>query len=269
MDKLDITKHNLSVIDFPEARNGVLPRKFIPFQKPRPSDGLVYILCGSCRYTFNDGTSFEAHKDGILYLAKDAVYQMDVNCDKYEFMVVNFNFNCDTPRKSAFYTPLSPAAVQRCFSRLCYGRTTSTPTDFARNMGILYRIIEIVNESAERVYISGSARLKIEKSADAIHESFASEVLSVSALAKDAGMSEVYFRKLFHLRFGMSPSHYIMQTRISHAVKLMQLERLSLDEISEKSGFSSLPYFSKVFKAMMGESPAKYRNTLPKLREMT
>ena len=88
-------------------------------------------------------------------------------------------------------------------------------------------------------------------------------------LAKDAGMSEVYFRKLFHLRFGMSPSHYIMQTRISHAVKLMQLERLSLDEISEKSGFSSLPYFSKVFKAMMGESPAKYRNTLPKPREMT
>ena len=268
MAKLDITKNKLFISQYIDSRSGVLPGKFIPFQAPRSSDAFVFILSGSCRYTFDDGVEFEAQKDGILYLAKGALYQMDINCEKYEFFVVNFNFSSDEERQSAFYTPLSPASAQRCFSRLYFNRASASPQDFARNMSLLYTIVEIVNESAERTYINRGILKKIEKSADRIHEEFASD-LSVAALAKEAEMSEVYFRKLFSLRFGMPPSHYIMQTRVSHAVKLMSLEKLSLEDIAEKSGFSALPYFSKVFKSIMGETPAKYRRSLPKLTEIT
>ena len=268
MAKLDIAKNRLFISEYIDSRSGLLPGKLIPFQKPRGSDAFVFILSGSCRYTFDDGVEFEAKKDGILYLAKGSVYQMDVNCEKYEFFVVNFNFSADEERQSAFYTPLSPTSAQRCFSRLYFNRASTSFDDFARNMSLLYKIVETVNECSERTYINRAVLQKIEKSADRIHDEFASDV-SVAALASDAGMSEVYFRKLFSLRFGMPPSHYIMQTRVTHAIKLMSLEELSLEEIAEKSGFSALPYFSKVFKSVIGETPAKYRRTLPKLTEIT
>lgn len=269
MPKLDITKNNLPVREYINTARGNQQRRFIPFQKPRFSDAFVFILNGSCKYTFDDGTEFEAKKDGVLYLAKDAVYQMDINCDRYEYFVLNFNFASDEKRQSAFYTLLTPASCEQLFSRLCYSRDILSTSAFAKNMGLLYRIIEAINESAERAYIGGEARGKIEKSADRIHEHFADERLSVAWLAESAGMSEVYFRKLFALRFGLPPSRYIMQTRIANAINLMRFEKLSLEEIAEESGFSSLPYFSKVFKSFMGEPPASYRRSLPIVTDIT
>lgn len=269
MPKLDITKNNLPVREYIDTARGNQLRRFIPFQKPRFSDAFVFILNGSCKYTFDDGLEFEAKKDGVLYLAKDAVYQMDINCDRYEYFVVNFNFSSEEKRQSAFYTLLTPVSCEQLFSRLCYSRNTLSTSSFAKSMALLYKIIEVVDESVERVYIGGEARGKIEKSADHIHEHFADENLSVARLAKNAGMSEVYFRKLFALRFGLSPSRYIMQTRVTNAVKLMRFEKLSLEEIAEESGFSSLPYFSKVFKSFMGEPPASYRRSIPKGLDIT
>jgi AraC family transcriptional regulator len=99
--------------------------------------------------------------------------------------------------------------------------------------------------------------------------SFADKELSVASLASEAGFSEVYFRKLFLRRFGQSPSKYIMQTRVSHAIKLMEFDGLTLSEIAEECGFSSTPYFNRVFKAVTGESPAAYRRSIAKLPHIT
>ena len=269
MSKLDLTQNNLYVCALLDTRKGRLTRKFIPFQSPRHSDGLVYILDGSCKYKFDDGLAFEAKKGGILYLAKDAVYEMDVNCEKYDFFVVNFNFHTEELRQSGFYPLASPATAEQLFSHLYYGSEALIPSAFTRNTATLYKIITLVNESAEHTYMGGKSRSKIEKCAEYINRHFADETLSVSALAKNAGFSEVYFRKLFQMRYGQTPSNYITRTRLAHAIKLMALDGLSLDDIAAESGFSSQPYFSKVFKSFIGESPAAYRRSLIKHSDIT
>ena len=45
--------------------------------------------------------------------------------------------------------------------------------------------------------------------------------------------------------------------------------RENLEEIAEESGFSSLPYFNKVFKAFVGYTPAAYRHQLSKRADLT
>ena len=267
MQKLDITASDLTVSEYINSFRGFIPKRFIPYAKPRPSNVFVFVLSGSCKYTFDDGTTFEAKKDGILYLSKGSIYEMDITCDKYEFFGVNFNFLTEAPRKSAFYLPLSPQNAEKLFSRLCYNNINGAA--FAQNMALLYQIIALINESKERTYIGSEARAKIEKSAETIHLNFADSTLSVAKLAENAGFSEVYFRKLFALRFGQPPSRYIMHTRITNALKLMPLEEFSLERIAEESGFASLPYFTKVFKMFMGEPPAAYRRSLSKQNNMT
>ena len=179
MAKLDITKNNIPISEYFECRRGILPRKSIPFQKPRGVDGYIYVIEGACRYTFDDGTGFEAKKDGILYLAKGAVYKMEINCDKYEFFVANFNCGSDTPRQSAFYTLLSPPSAERLFSRLCY--THETQAHFAKSMAVMYQLTAAITESKDRAYIGSDARIKIERAADFIHLNFANEGLSVAS----------------------------------------------------------------------------------------
>ena len=269
MEKADISKSKLTVSEFKEARKGFLSRRSIPFQNPRACDGLIFILDGSCRYTFNDNTKFEAKKFDVLYLSKDAVYKMDINCDRSEFFVLNFKFCSDAPRKSAVYPSVSPTYVCRLFSNLCYSRDADTPQTFAQKMCWIYKIIESVSQSADRTYIQGQGRQKIELCADRIHLNFSDPNLSVAALAGEAGYSEVYFRNLFVRRFGQTPSKYITNTRISHAIKLMELDGLTLGEIAEECGFSSLPYFNKVFKEFIGETPAAYRRSLAKRIDIT
>jgi AraC-like DNA-binding protein len=268
MNKLDISKEKTAVAEYVDARKGVLTKRDIPYQKPRFSDAFVFIIDGSCKYSFDDGTKFEAKKSDVLYLAKDAVYEMKVNCDRYEFFVVNFNFMSDTPRQSAVYPTASPTYAHQLFSSLCFSRESDTQFSFAKKMGVVYKIIEIVAQSSDRAYVRGSNKEKIELIADKIHLNFSSKQLSVADLASASGFSEVYFRKLFLKRFGITPSKYIIQTRISHAIKLMAFDALTLEDISDECGFSSLPYFSKLFKSIVGESPAVYRRSLGNTKQI-
>ena len=81
-------------------------------------------------------------------------------------------------------------------------------------------------------------------------------------LAADAAMSEVHFRRLFARTFGISPARYIMRARVDRAKVLMADSSYSLADIAEQSGFSSPPYFYRVFRDITGSTPAAYRREL-------
>ena len=127
MEKLDIFKNKLAIAEHVDTRKGLLTRREIPHCAPRKCDGLIFILAGSCRYSFDDGMKFEAKKDDMLYLAKDAIYDMDVNCDRYEFFVLDFNFLCAETRKSAVYPIQSPAYIHQLFTKLCAKNGANIP----------------------------------------------------------------------------------------------------------------------------------------------
>jgi YesN/AraC family two-component response regulator len=57
----------------------------------------------------------------------------------------------------------------------------------------------------------------------------------------------------------IKPSEYINNIRISVALSLLLETNLLVSEIAEKSGFSDVYYFSKVFKKNIGVSPLKVR----------
>ena len=85
--------------------------------------------------------------------------------------------------------------------------------------------------------------------------------LSVKRISKDVNVSKSVLYKNFHSRFNCTLSEYINSQRIERSTLLLLNTDLSVDEISQKVGFSNASYFSKTFKKQMGTSPLKYRKT--------
>ncbi len=74
-----------------------------------------------------------------------------------------------------------------------------------------------------------------------------------------SGLGERRFNDLFKISFGVTPNRYIILTRVEFAKTLLGSGYLSISEIAEKSGFSDIYYFSKLFKKEVGVSPSEWK----------
>lgn len=92
----------------------------------------------------------------------------------------------------------------------------------------------------------------------ALLESAAAD-LDLQALARRLGMSYSGFRSCFRKNTGSSPRQYQLQIRVNRAKALLSQTSLSVAEIAEQLGFSSLYYFSRYFKEKTGASPTAFR----------
>ncbi len=255
--KKDIFKEQEYVQQLILVMKSYISQKRIPPCPPRRSDAFVYILGGSCRYDFEDGENFTAKAGDILYLAKDAVYKMDVY-ERYDFICADFFFACDTPRKSALLSPKDTREVENTFFKLLH-RYAESPSNLSETMSLLYTVYSSAARSRETVYLSTDTRARILAARSRILLEFTSPDLTVSALAAEARMSEAHFRTQFKELCGSAPSVYINECRIARAKELLSLNYLSLEEIAESCGFSTASYFCRVFKKHLGQTASQYR----------
>ena len=70
--------------------------------------------------------------------------------------------------------------------------------------------------------------------------------------------AEVIFR-IVQRSTGLPPIQYINQFRINRAKEDLRNTDISITDIAEKHGFSSIHYFSKLFRQLNGLSPLEYR----------
>ncbi|WP_334137566.1 helix-turn-helix transcriptional regulator, partial [Muricomes intestini] len=68
--------------------------------------------------------------------------------------------------------------------------------------------------------------------------------------------------QLFKKSMNVGVSEYINMQKIEESKKLLGETTLKIYEISERLGYESSFYFSKVFKKITGMSPKEYRSRL-------
>ena len=83
--------------------------------------------------------------------------------------------------------------------------------------------------------------------------------LSVASVCKSANISKSVLYKKFREKFNCTLSEYVNRQRINESIKLLHTTSLSIDEISQRVGFTSASYYSKIFKKQTGVSPLKYK----------
>jgi AraC-like DNA-binding protein len=83
--------------------------------------------------------------------------------------------------------------------------------------------------------------------------------LDNASLAREAGMNtNAFIRKFLHAT-GHTPHRYRLRLRTERAAALLREGRMSIEEIATATGFCDRFHFSRVFKQVLGTSPARYR----------
>lgn len=85
------------------------------------------------------------------------------------------------------------------------------------------------------------------------------ESLTLDLLAEEAHMNKHYLSHAFKREYGISPINYMISRRIEESKYLLTETDLSLSQISQLLGFSSLSYFSQVFRKSQSIPPIEYR----------
>jgi AraC-like DNA-binding protein len=83
--------------------------------------------------------------------------------------------------------------------------------------------------------------------------------ISLSELAKVAGLSRMHFAAQFRAATGYRPREYLLHQRIERAKSLLSNSETALAEVALTVGFCTQAHFSTVFKRMTGDTPARWR----------
>lgn len=85
------------------------------------------------------------------------------------------------------------------------------------------------------------------------------ESLTLESLAEEAHMNKYYLSHAFKKEYGISPINYMISRRLEESKYLLAETNLSMSQIAQLLGFSSLSYFSQVFHRTQEITPMEYR----------
>ncbi|TBL74658.1 response regulator [Paenibacillus thalictri] len=103
-----------------------------------------------------------------------------------------------------------------------------------------------------------SFRLIIKQACDYAEKRYMQEI-SLSHISETVGLSVSHFSALFKQHTGDSFVNYMNRIRIDKAKQLLLEPDLKIYQVADMVGFSSVPYFTRVFKNITGLSPNEFR----------
>jgi len=214
----------------------------------RATYGISFCEEGQITY-YHKGKEYVSEPGVAIILPQGESYTL-VGKKKGNFPVVNFTctgFSCDRHM-------LIPINDREPFIK-DFKRMQSLslfPGNRLKIMGIFYQMLDKLFRQRER----GTGVLS--PAVSYLEKHFCDETLSNEMLAKQCGISEVYFRKLFTEQYGISPKQYIIDIRITRAKQLLSEGRLKISAVSEACGFSNPYHFCRMFKEKNGITPTEY-----------
>jgi len=97
----------------------------------------------------------------------------------------------------------------------------------------------------------------VKKAMEVVHANISNASFDKDTFASEMNVSSSLLYKKIKSLTNQSPVDFIKDIRLNYALKLLQKKNYSVTEVSELSGFSSIGYFSTVFKKHFGKSPTE------------
>jgi AraC family transcriptional regulator len=84
--------------------------------------------------------------------------------------------------------------------------------------------------------------------------------LDVRALAHEVGVHPVHMSRTFRRAFKVNIGDYVHRRRVQTACRILRESQTSIAAIAEDLGFSDQSHFSRIFRGITGQTPARYRS---------
>ena len=129
----------------------------------------------------------------------------------------------------------------------------------------VYHLVDLVKEMVRKYIISRSeeGRMyspKIQKALSLIHQRYMEPELSIDTIADAVGYSSNHLNTLFKKETGRTLMACVIDYRMERAKYMLLAGKESISVIAMATGFTTVAYFTKVFKKYTGKSPTDFRN---------
>lgn len=210
--------------------------------------GISICLSGQITFCAN-GQCVVADPAHAILLPQGLTYSIYPNKESTSFVI---NFCCDAPQTQVFQVLQLRNSQQIIADCKRLEKQYHTGASRLRVFAMFYDLLaELQDQQKPQHYL-------LSKAVDYMDRHFVDPNLSNDLLARQAGISQVYFYKLFVAHYGTTPKQYIMNLRIQKAKQLLLESPFSVSAVAEGCGFSGVYHFSRVFKEKTGVSPSKY-----------
>lgn len=213
-------------------------------------------------YTINPGD--------IFFVTPEAPHSYEPVISPWVVEYIIFSGNMLSDIFSSFSIPPSGVVtagsesareIAALFPLMSSAYISDAPSRHITTSAYLYRLLYLISKSSSAA--SKKLKSEIDRLAPAIQyieNNFYDRGLTSEMIAKNSGISHPHLCRLFSSAYGITPHDYLVQMRIDHAkFLLLDQKNTSINQIASEAGFSSVSYFTRVFKAKTGFTPAGFR----------
>lgn len=224
------------------------PKRRRDEMKNRPSYGLSLCMDGGRIVYTHKGEEYVEDRAHAVLLPMGETYSLRGEAEGY-FPVINFKALYPVTDRIILLPVNNGEVLVKCFEAL--QRALSSEGNRAKAFSLLYEMLSELSAQKTPAVLAPALRY--------IYESYASPDIDNARLAARCNISEVYFRRLFHAAFGVSPKQYILSLRLQKAKRLLSEGRFKISAVARECGYESSAHFCRAFKAELGETPGAYR----------
>lgn len=224
----------------------------VSINRNRSWSGIAYRISGSTVFLSKEEQHI-AETGSISYVPAWVDYER--HSTEEEIIIIHFNSYPENSKKIEILNPEDAERFSEYFTRLAKEWEEHTLGYKNRCMSIFYKLLEELQLN-ENTKVFNKKEQIIKKSISYMNSNYDNSEISLAQIAGQSNISEVYFRKLYKELYGISPMEAIINMRIRKAKDLLVSGYFSVMEVSEKSGFRSVKYFSTLFKNKTGASPS-------------
>ncbi len=233
--------------------------------RPRKSNGFVFLNGCSGEYTDKYGKSFPAPCKSLVYLPYQSEYSVlnvSSSMDSPDAYLIEFNIVTNGSKITLSDSPIRMKNVNQFYVKDIMEDIVSEYESLNRSPSVIKQLIYkfIVYLCKEEMSSQTENYSLISPAIDFLEKNSINS-LTVDQLAAMCHISSGYFRKLFNEYAGKSPMRYITDRKIDIAKKMLDDSNTSISMIAELLEFSNSSYFCKMFKKRTGLTPNEYRNT--------
>jgi AraC-like DNA-binding protein len=199
------------------------------------------------------GEKLDAKKGSVTFIPKGLEHTISSKSDRE--ILIHFEIIGEEFSAPESFIPLNPHKHFQLFKRLLSVYESKKDGYVGDSTALLYQILAECYK--ERKSPQGEHPI-LGKGLTYIKDNLESGDISIKEAARLAGISEVYFRRVFGKIYGISPKKYIINARIDKARELITTGYYSLPKIAQMCGFSDYKHFCTEFKRLVGTPPSKY-----------
>jgi AraC-like DNA-binding protein len=175
------------------------------------------------------------------------------------FLPRHYDLTLELPKRSQVR---NPSYMHRKIKELYESYSSSRSDHHIRvSMGAMELFLDILRSARETRAAGSKSDVLVQKLIQYLEKNCAEELVT-ERIAERFRLNYRYISTLFRSRVGTSLFKYHERLRIYHAAELLKNTSLNVSEVSDRVGYQSPFYFSRVFKKLMGESPSEYIRNL-------